>query len=258
MYVMRLMATHLIVMTRGVGMFLPSNEWGDRFEAHNKSISPGLSSAILTFEKGHILDHVFRGRCLGNPPPFELAFGLDNALEYLSSQFQEFMTYQGIIHQTTCPYTPQQNGVAERKNRHLIETARTLLLESHVPLRFWGDAVLTSCYLINRMPSSSIQNQVPHSILFPESHLYHIPPRVFGSTCFVHSLAPGKDKLAPCALKCVFLGYPRVQKGLAYIQELVVDDWVFLKVSPMKGVTFLAGRPSLSLDKLDLTKLLPG
>ncbi|KAF3679503.1 putative chalcone--flavonone isomerase-like [Capsicum annuum] len=69
---------------------------------------------------------------------------------------REFMTHQGIIHQTSCPYTPQQNGIAERKSRHLIETARTLLIESHVPLRFWGDVVLTSCYLINRMPSSSI------------------------------------------------------------------------------------------------------
>ncbi|KAL3326682.1 hypothetical protein AABB24_037395 [Solanum stoloniferum] len=136
-----------------------------------------------------------------------------NALEYLSSQFQEFMTHKSIIHQTTFPYTPQQNGVAERKNRHLIETARTLLLESNVPQRFGGDAVLSSCYLINRMPSSSIQNQIPHSILFPQSHLYPIPPRVFGSTCFVHNLTPGKDKLAPRALKCVFLGYSRVQKG---------------------------------------------
>ena len=59
-------------------------------------------------------------------------FRSDNALEYLSSQFQEFMTHQGIIHQTTCPYTPQQNGVAERKNRHLFVTARTVLLESNV------------------------------------------------------------------------------------------------------------------------------
>ena len=83
-------------------------------------------------------------------------FHSDNALEYLSSQYREFMTHQGIIHQTTCPYTSQQNGVAERKNRHLIETARTLLLESNVPLRFWGDEVLTSCCLINKMPSSSI------------------------------------------------------------------------------------------------------
>ena len=53
----------------------------------------------------------------------------DNALEYLSSQFQEFMPHNGINHQTSCPFTPQQNGVAERMNRYLIETARTLLIE---------------------------------------------------------------------------------------------------------------------------------
>ena len=72
-------------------------------------------------------------------------FRSDNALEYLSSQFKEFMTHQGIIQQTTCPYTPQKNGVAESKNMHLIEIARTLLLESHAPPRFGGDVVLTSC-----------------------------------------------------------------------------------------------------------------
>ncbi|KAK6796289.1 hypothetical protein RDI58_003990 [Solanum bulbocastanum] len=179
-------------------------------------------------------------------------FRSDNALEYLSSQFQEFMTHKGIIHQTTCPYTPQQNGVAERKNRHLIETARTLLLESNVPLRFWGDAILTSCYLINRMPSSSIQNQVPHSILFPQSHLYPIPPRVFGSTCFVHNLAPGKDKLAPRALKCVFLGYSRVQKGYrCYSHDLH-------RYLMSADVTFFESQPYYtSSDHPDVSMVLP-
>ncbi|XP_070011260.1 uncharacterized protein [Nicotiana sylvestris] len=71
-----------------------------------------------------------------------------------------FMTSQGIVYHTSCPYTPQQNGVAERKNRHIIESPRTLLIESHVPLHFWGDVVLTVCYLVNRMPSSPIQNQI--------------------------------------------------------------------------------------------------
>ena len=72
-------------------------------------------------------------------------FCSDNALD-LSSQFQQFMSHYGIIHQTSCPYIPQQNGVAERNNRHLIEIAHTVLIQSHVPLRFWGDAVLSSCY----------------------------------------------------------------------------------------------------------------
>lgn len=63
------------------------------------------------------------------------------------------------------------------------------------------------------MPSSSINNKVPHSILFPKEPLFHINPRVFGSTCFVHDLFPGLDKLSPQAIKCVFLGYSRLQKG---------------------------------------------
>nr|XP_009757950.1 PREDICTED: uncharacterized protein LOC104210695 [Nicotiana sylvestris] len=119
-----------------------------------------------------------------------------------------------VLYVPGCPFNlASQNGVAERKNRHIIETARTLLIESHVPLHFWGDAVLTACYLVNRMPSSPIQNQTPYAVLFPRSPLYFVLPCVFGSTCFVHNLAPGKDKLAPRALKCVFLGYSRVQKG---------------------------------------------
>ncbi|RVW85872.1 Retrovirus-related Pol polyprotein from transposon RE2 [Vitis vinifera] len=86
---------------------------------------------------------------------------------------------------------------SERKNRHLVETARTLLLHSHVPFRFWGDAVLTACYLINCMPSSVLHDQIPHSLLFPDQPLYFLPPRVFGCTCFVHILTPGQDKLLP-------------------------------------------------------------
>ena len=61
----------------------------------------------------------------------------DNAREYLSQQFQNFMSRNGILHQTSCPHTPQQNGVVERKNRHLVEITRALLLHGNDPLRFW-------------------------------------------------------------------------------------------------------------------------
>ena len=123
------------------------------------------------------------------------------------------MSQHGILYQSSCAHTPQQNGVAERKNRHLIEIARTLLLQYHVPFRFWGDTVLTACYLINRMPSSVLHYQIPHSLLFPNQPLYFIHPRVFGCTCFVHILTPGQDKLSAKATKCIFLGYSQLQKG---------------------------------------------
>jgi len=97
----------------------------------------------------------------------------DNACEYMSSQFQSFLSSQDILHQTSCSHRPQQNGVAKRKNGHLVETARTLLLHQNVPLRFWGDAILTTCYLINNMPSSSLiirfltLSYIPHKIFTP-------------------------------------------------------------------------------------------
>ena len=91
----------------------------------------------------------------------------DNAKEYFSAPFTSFMSQHGILYQSSCAHT-QQNGVAERKNRHLVETTRTLLLHSNVLFRFSGDAVLTACYLINHMPSSVLHDRIPHSILFPD------------------------------------------------------------------------------------------
>uniref|UniRef100_A0A2N9EMG3 Integrase catalytic domain-containing protein n=1 Tax=Fagus sylvatica TaxID=28930 RepID=A0A2N9EMG3_FAGSY len=82
-----------------------------------------------------------------------LAFRTDNAREYTESSFQEFLTSRGIIHQTSCVRTPQQNGIAERKNGPILAIARALMLQMHVPKSFWADAVLTATYLLNRMPS---------------------------------------------------------------------------------------------------------
>jgi len=63
------------------------------------------------------------------------------------------------------------------------------------------------------MPSSVLGNEIPYSLLFPKDPLYAVPLRVFGSTCYVHDLSPGRDKLFARAVKCVFLGYSKTQKG---------------------------------------------
>ena len=121
--------------------------------------------------------------------------------------FSSFMSSHGILHQSSYAYTPQQNGVAGRKNRHLVETTRTLLLHYKVPQRFWEDAILASCYLINRIPSSVLHDQIPHSVLLPNQPLFCLPQRVFGCVCFVHILTPEQNKLSARPTKCVFLGY---------------------------------------------------
>ncbi|RVW71518.1 Retrovirus-related Pol polyprotein from transposon TNT 1-94 [Vitis vinifera] len=134
--------------------------------------------------------------------------------DYSRSQFTSFMSHHGILHQSSCAHTPQQNGVAERKNRHLVETARTLLLHSHIP----------------------------HSLLFPDQPLYFLPPRVFGCTCFVHILTPGQDKLSAKAMKCLFLGYSRLQKGyrcysLETHRYFISADVTFFEDSPFFSTT---------------------
>ena len=123
------------------------------------------------------------------------------------------MSSHGILHQSSCAYTPQHNRVAKRKNRRLVETARTLLLHHKVPQRFLGDATLAACYLINRIPSSILHDQIPYSIIFPNQPLFCLLPCVFGCVCFVHILTLGQDKLSAKATKCVFLSYSQLQRG---------------------------------------------
>ncbi|KAL5804478.1 hypothetical protein ACOSQ3_031278 [Xanthoceras sorbifolium] len=140
----------------------------------------------------------------------------DNGGEYLNHSVKTFCLKNGILHQTSCAHTPQQNGTAERKNRHLLEVARSLLLGMHMPKSFWGDAVLSAAYLINRMPSSALSFQTPLQSLSHYCDInsaLHILPRVFGCVVYVHVHAPHRGKLDPRAVKCVFIGYSSSQKG---------------------------------------------
>ncbi|XP_019085689.1 PREDICTED: uncharacterized protein LOC109126515 [Camelina sativa] len=89
----------------------------------------------------------------------------DNGGEYTSHKFKEHLTKHGILQQTTCPYKSQQNGVAERKNRHLMEVARSMMFHTNVTKRFWGDAVMTACYLINRTPTRVLNDLSPFECL---------------------------------------------------------------------------------------------
>jgi transposase InsO family protein len=140
----------------------------------------------------------------------------DNGGEYLSSEFRQYLEAQGIVHQTTCPDTPQQNGVAERKNRHLLEVVRALLIEAHMPLSYWGEALTSAVYLINRIPSSTIDFQTPLQV-FTEAVIApivpNLTPRVFGCVAYVHLHKHQRSKLAPRALRCIFVGYAAHQKG---------------------------------------------
>src|ERR1044072_4256537 len=77
----------------------------------------------------------------------------DNGLEFLMS---EFYATQGILHQTSCRETPQQNARVERKHQHILSVARALLFQASLPKKFWGYAVLHAVFLINRVSSAAV------------------------------------------------------------------------------------------------------
>jgi len=90
----------------------------------------------------------------------------DGGGEYTTSKFQSFLTINGIVHQKSCPYTPKQNGLAEKKHRHIVETAITLLQNAKLPNLFWFHACATATYLINRMPCVTLQMHFPYQLLY--------------------------------------------------------------------------------------------
>ena len=81
----------------------------------------------------------------------------DRGGDYFPNDFSTFCEEYGIIHQSSAPYTPQQNGLTERKNRTLIDMVNVVILSAKLPFNLWGKALLTACYVHNRVPSKKIK-----------------------------------------------------------------------------------------------------
>ncbi|KAI0507419.1 hypothetical protein KFK09_013544 [Dendrobium nobile] len=136
----------------------------------------------------------------------------DGGTEFLNFKFQQHLRNHGIQHQISCPYTPEQNGLVERKHRHIIETTRTLLHTAHIPLHFWLDTLLTAVYLINIMPSSNTMHTSPYQLLHNRPPNYsHL--RVFGCACYPLLPSNSRHKLSLKSPQYVFLGYATSYKG---------------------------------------------
>lgn len=109
----------------------------------------------------------------------------DNGLEFNHHDLVSHYNAHGMERQSSCTDTPQQNGVVERKHRHLLEVARALRFQAHLPIQFWGECVLTATYLINRMPLTVLGNKTPYEVLFNKVPSYdHL--RSFGCLCYGH------------------------------------------------------------------------
>ncbi|WVZ83778.1 hypothetical protein U9M48_030883 [Paspalum notatum var. saurae] len=130
----------------------------------------------------------------------------NNGGEFRNSRFENFYRDLGLEHQFSSPYTPPQNGVVERKNRTLVEMARTMLDEHRTPRRFWAEAVNMACYIANRIFLRAFLGKTSYELRFGrQPSIKHL--RAFGCRCFVRKKAGHLDKFESRCLDGIFLGY---------------------------------------------------
>uniref|UniRef100_A0A2N9GX95 Uncharacterized protein n=1 Tax=Fagus sylvatica TaxID=28930 RepID=A0A2N9GX95_FAGSY len=136
----------------------------------------------------------------------------DRGGEFTSNEFKEFCETNGIRRPLTVPRSPQQNGVAERKNRSILNMARSMLKSKKMPKELWAEAVDCAVYLSNRCPTRSVQGKTPQQAWSRKkptvSHL-----RVFGSIAYMHVPDQERSKLDDKSEKYVFIGYDPSSKG---------------------------------------------
>lgn len=117
-----------------------------------------------------------------------------------------FLKDEGIHHRVAVPHTPEQNGVAERKNRTLVESARCMLIESGLPSSFWAEAIATANHVENRCPTKGISEGTPFEKWFGKRpNISHL--RIFGNKVFFLDKTPNKGKFDPRGIEGTFVGY---------------------------------------------------
>ena len=126
--------------------------------------------------------------------------------------FTQYLDQIGIHHRLICPHTHHQNGVVERKHKHIVEMGLTLLSQASMPLSYWDHAFHTEVYLINRLPSAYHKNTIPYEMIFNKYPDYSFL-KVFGCMCFPHLRPFNKHKLDFRSSPCTFLGYSPHHKG---------------------------------------------
>ncbi|KAM1792164.1 hypothetical protein ACFX14_035868 [Malus domestica] len=132
--------------------------------------------------------------------------------EYTSNAFQAYCKEQEIRHQLTTAYTPQQNGIAERKNRTILDMARSMLKEKNLPKELWAKAVACSIYLLNRCPTKSVKRMTPQEAWSGyKPNVAHL--RVFGCVAYAQVPEAKRRKLDNRGEKCVFVGYSEESKA---------------------------------------------
>ncbi|KAJ9561918.1 hypothetical protein OSB04_007078 [Centaurea solstitialis] len=133
----------------------------------------------------------------------------DRGGEYLSQEFGNHLIECGIVSQLTPPYTPQMNGVSERRNRTLLDMVRSMMCHSTLPMSFWGHALETATHILNRAPTKSVE-KTPYKLWKGKKPKMSFL-KIWG--CEVYVKRPTSEKLKPKSDKCFFVGYPKTTVG---------------------------------------------
>ncbi|GJX52393.1 retrovirus-related pol polyprotein from transposon TNT 1-94 [Tanacetum coccineum] len=136
----------------------------------------------------------------------------DRGTEFLNKTLNAFFKEEGIEHQTSTPRTPEQNGVVERRNRTLVEAARTMLSASKLPLFFWAEAIATACYTQNRSIIIPTHEKTAYHIINDRKpSIKHL--HIFGCTCYLTKDGENLDKMKEKGDPCILVGYSTQSKG---------------------------------------------
>jgi transposase InsO family protein len=139
----------------------------------------------------------------------------DRGGEYFSNEFDLFCVEHGIIHERTPPYSPQSNGVAERKNHTLTDLVNAMLDTSGLSKAWWGEAVLTSCLVLNKVPTKDNETTPYEQWEKKRTTLSYL--RTWGCLAKVSVPITKKRKLGPKTVDCVFLGYAKHRVGYRFL-----------------------------------------
>ncbi|GFW18655.1 retrovirus-related Pol polyprotein from transposon TNT 1-94 [Trichonephila clavipes] len=129
----------------------------------------------------------------------------DGGGEVINSTVKSILEKFGISSRTSMPYTPQQNGAAERENRTIVECARSIIYAANLPLKLWAEAVNTSVYVLNRTGPISVKDKSPYELWFSKEVINIDHLRVFGTECFVHVPLQKRRKWDKKSVKGVFV-----------------------------------------------------
>ncbi|PWA92889.1 zinc finger, CCHC-type [Artemisia annua] len=160
----------------------------------------------------------------------------DRGGEFTSNEFTKYCKDNGIARQLTAPYSPQQNGVVERRNRTVLSTTRSMMKAMKLPLTFWAEAVRHAIYILNRVPTRALTDKTPYEALYNRKpNLENL--RIFGCTAYAKITIPHLKKLDDRSIPLIYLGVEEGSKACR------LYDPVTQKKHVSRDVKFMETKP---------------